>query len=124
VHTGVALVLTNVLSQDANTSTVREYPAIFAAPRLAFRLHHAIAVPATSVPVPDRRANRTDRRKNSRSGRRATDPRSNWRKVAWLFAAYAVYLSIRSLPSTVKTAVPATVERVKKLIKHETTPAS
>ena len=103
---------------------MREYLAIFAATPLAFRLHHAIAVPATSAPVPDRRANRTDRRKNSRSGRRATDPRSNWRKVAWLFAAYAVYLSIRSLPSTVKTAVPKTVERVKKLFKRETTRAA
>ena len=45
---------------------------------------------------------RTDRRKISRSGRRATDPRANWRPVAWLFAEYAAYLSIRSLPSTVQ----------------------
>jgi hypothetical protein len=45
---------------------------------------------------------RTDRRKISRSGRRATDPRINWSRVAWLFAASAAYQSIRSLPSTVR----------------------
>jgi len=38
---------------------------------------------------------------HSRSGRRTTDPHVNWRRVAWLFAAYAIYLSVRSLPSTV-----------------------
>jgi len=45
-----------------------------------------------------------DRRKKSRGGRRATDPRTSWRwrRLAWLFAAYAVYWSVRSLPSTVK----------------------
>ena len=74
------------------------------------------------IPVPDRRApNRSDRRKHSRSGRRASDPRNNWRKIAWLFAAYAAYLSVRSLPEAVKHAVPATVDRVKKLFKRETT---
>jgi len=26
----------------------------------------------------------------------------NWRRLAWLFAVYATYMSIRSLPSTVK----------------------
>jgi hypothetical protein len=26
----------------------------------------------------------------------------NWRRVAWLFAAYALYLSIRKFPATVK----------------------
>jgi len=26
----------------------------------------------------------------------------NWRRIAWLFAAYAVYVSVRSLPTTVK----------------------
>jgi hypothetical protein len=49
-----------------------------------------------------RRATGADRRRYSRSGRRATDPHFNWRRVAWLFAAYAVYLSIRSLPSVVR----------------------
>ena len=46
----------------------------------------------------------TDRRKKSRGGRRTTDPHTSWRwrRLAWLFAAYAVYWSVRSLPSTVK----------------------
>jgi len=50
----------------------------------------------------DRRTTpRADRRKNSRNGRRGTDPRSNnWRRAAWLFGVYAVYLSVRSLPAT------------------------
>jgi hypothetical protein len=48
----------------------------------------------------DRRA-LGDRRAYSRSGRRRSDPRTNWRRVAWLFAAYALYLSVRSLPATV-----------------------
>jgi hypothetical protein len=26
----------------------------------------------------------------------------NWRRIAWLFAAYAVYVSVRSLSTTVK----------------------
>jgi hypothetical protein len=43
-----------------------------------------------------------DRRKNSRGGRRDGDPHTNWRRIAWLFAAYAVYLSVRSLPTTMK----------------------
>jgi hypothetical protein len=61
-------------------------------------------VAQTTIPVPDRRAtaNNNDRRKHSRSGRRKTDPHTNWRRIAWLFAAYAAYLSIRSLPATVK----------------------
>jgi hypothetical protein len=53
--------------------------------------------------MPERRtAVRTDRRKYSRSGRRDDDPHVNWRRWAWLFAAYALFMSIRSLPSTVK----------------------
>jgi hypothetical protein len=53
--------------------------------------------------MPERRAaERSDRRKHSRSGRRAADPRTNWWRLAWLFGAYAVYLSIRSLPATMK----------------------
>jgi len=52
----------------------------------------------------DRRIVGADRRKISRGGRRESDPRTNWRwrRLAWLFAAYAVYLSVRSLPATVK----------------------
>jgi hypothetical protein len=50
----------------------------------------------------ERRATeRSDRRRNSRSGRRATDPHVNWRRIAWLFAMYATILSVRSLPSTI-----------------------
>jgi hypothetical protein len=51
----------------------------------------------------DRRGARSgDRRRNSRSGRRSGDPHVNWRRLGWLFAAYAVYVSVRSLPTTVK----------------------
>jgi hypothetical protein len=53
---------------------------------------------------PDRRVVGADRRKLSRGGRREADPHTSWRwrRLAWLFAAYAVYLSVRSLPATVK----------------------
>jgi hypothetical protein len=44
----------------------------------------------------------------------------NWRRIAWLFAAYAAYLSIRSLTATVRDVVPA---RLKKLFKREETAA-
>jgi hypothetical protein len=51
----------------------------------------------------DRRATeRRDRRKHSRSGRRANDPRVNWRRLTWLFAGYAMYLSLLSLPETIR----------------------
>jgi hypothetical protein len=66
----------------------------------------------TTTASRDRRgAPRGDRRKNSRSGRRAGDPHTNWRRLAWLFAAYATYLSIRSLSATMKRSVPDTVKR-------------
>jgi len=69
-------------------------------------------VPETPIAVPERRAApRGDRRKHSRSGRRAADPHTNWRRLAWLFAAYATYLSIRSLSATMKRSVPVTVKR-------------
>lgn len=56
-----------------------------------------------AVVSPDRRDRpRTDRRKMSRNGRRASDPRVNWRKIAWLFAGYGLFMSIRSLPSTIR----------------------
>jgi len=60
---------------------------------------------------------RGDRRKNSRSGRRAKDPHTNWRRLAWLFGAYAIYLSVRSLPDAVKSlsaalkTLPSTVRK-------------
>ncbi|PYR19057.1 MAG: hypothetical protein DMF98_25040 [Acidobacteria bacterium] len=51
----------------------------------------------------ERRAEgRADRRKSSRSGRRASDPHLNWRRVTWLFAAYGICMSVRSLPATIK----------------------
>ena len=36
-----------------------------------------------------RQMDRGDRRKNSRGGRRTKDPHTNWRRIAWLFAASA-----------------------------------
>jgi hypothetical protein len=61
-------------------------------------------VPAESTtPTPDRRGDiRSDRRKHSRSGRRSRDPQYHWRRLAWLFAGYAIYLSIRTLPATLR----------------------
>ena len=57
----------------------------------------------STTPATERRAAvRSDRRKRSRSGRRARDPQFNWRRIAWLFAGYAIYLSIRSLPATLR----------------------
>jgi len=54
-----------------------------------------------SAPAVERRSSdRPDRRKQSRSGRRASDPHFNWRRLAWLFMAYATFLSLRTLPST------------------------
>jgi hypothetical protein len=80
-----------------------------------------IARVAETPPVTERRvSNSNDRRKYSRSGRRSTDPRVNWRRLAWLFAAYAAYLSVRSLPATVRDVVPA---KLKKLFKREETAA-
>jgi hypothetical protein len=69
-------------------------------------------VPETTTAIPERRAApRGDRRKNSRSGRRTGDPHTNWRRLAWLFAAYATYLSIRSLTARMKRSLPDTVKR-------------
>jgi hypothetical protein len=48
-----------------------------------------------------RDALKSDRRKISRNGRRAADPHKNWRRLAWLFALYATYLSVRSLPARI-----------------------
>jgi hypothetical protein len=55
-----------------------------------------------SVTVERRSLDRRDRRKHSRSGRRADDPRTTWRRVYWLFGAYALYLSVRKIPSTIR----------------------
>jgi hypothetical protein len=43
-----------------------------------------------------------DRRKQPRNGRRGSDPRRNWRRLAWLFAAYIAYVSVRWLPPGVR----------------------
>jgi hypothetical protein len=60
-------------------------------------------ISTSTVPTPDRRvAAGSDRRKHPRSGRRSTDPHVDWRRLAWLFGAYAAYLSIRSLPANVR----------------------
>jgi len=72
---------------------------------VALRLHGAFGVADVQKRVTtDRRQGIGDRRKNSRSGRRTSDPRGEWRwrRIAWLFAAYAAYLSVRSLPETLK----------------------
>jgi len=72
-------------------------------PSVALRLHDLSHVPELKVSNMERRyASGGDRRRRSRSGRRASDPRVNWRRLAWLFAAYAVYVSVRSLPATVR----------------------
>lgn len=68
---------------------------------VALGLHRGARV-TESTPIERRSDERSDRRKNSRSGRRASDPHVNWRRIAWIFAAYAAYLSLRSLPATLK----------------------
>jgi hypothetical protein len=68
---------------------------------LALRLHHSRTV--TQTPATDRRApNRNDRRRHSLNGRRNTDPHTQWRRLAWLFAGYAGYLSFRSVSRAVR----------------------
>jgi len=70
--------------------------------RLALPLHQLPGV-TTETPAADRRLpGRADRRRNSRSGRRKADPHTSWRRVAWLFALYAVYLSVRSVPGALR----------------------
>jgi len=47
----------------------------------------------------------SDRRRHSRSGRRTDDPHVSpwyWRRAALLFAAYVAFLSIRSVPRTLR----------------------
>lgn len=61
-----------------------------------------MAVVAKTSEIDRRGSDRGDRRKYSRSGRRASDPHVNWRRLTWVFAGYALYLSIRSLPETVR----------------------
>jgi len=65
---------------------------------------HLADVVSEKVVASERRTDSVERRKNSRGGRRSGDPHPDWRwrRLAWLFAAYALYLSVRALPSTVK----------------------
>jgi hypothetical protein len=57
---------------------------------------------SSTVPTSDRRrSGSSDRRQHPRNGRRKTDPHVDWRRIAWLFGAYAVYMSVRSLPAHV-----------------------
>jgi hypothetical protein len=85
-----------------------------AQPRLASALHYSAAVAENSTRSSERRGVGSDRRKQSRGGRRATDPRTawRWRRLAFLFAAYAVLWSLRSLPETVKRYVKRTTTPV------------
>jgi len=55
----------------------------------------------------ERRMPGPDRRRRTRSGRRYSDPHVSdwqwrWRRIAWIFAAYAAYLSLRSVPETLR----------------------
>jgi hypothetical protein len=43
-----------------------------------------------------------DRRRHSRNGRRRRDPHTAWRRAAMLFGLYAAYLSVRSIPNTMR----------------------
>jgi hypothetical protein len=62
-----------------------------------------VDVAQSSVPVERRSLDRRDRRKNSRSGRRVNDPHTNnWRRLYWLFGAYALYLSVRKMPAAIR----------------------
>jgi hypothetical protein len=70
---------------------------------VALLLHRSDRV-RVKPPVERRDPGQRDRRRNSRGGRRDNDPHFNWRRLAWLFAAYAMYLSIRALPGTIRRA--------------------
>jgi len=62
-----------------------------------------VALELHPPPAMDRRATpHNDRRKNARNGRRNSDPHRTWRKAAWLFAAYALYLSLRAMPAAIR----------------------
>ncbi|HJZ70875.1 MAG TPA: hypothetical protein VKE51_03995 [Vicinamibacterales bacterium] len=65
----------------------------------------------TTPQIPERRTRSGDRRRNPRNGRRRTDPGTAWRRIAWLFGAYAIFLSIRSLPASMTRSLPDTVKR-------------
>jgi len=107
-------------ASDARFSS--ELPARYSGVPVALR--HGVAEKPL-VPGPDRRlAARGDRRRNSRSGRRTDDPHTNWRRIAWLFAAYAIYLTVCSLPDALKslpTAIKTLPDTVKKMFRKEPT---
>jgi hypothetical protein len=58
-----------------------------------------------TVEIDRRHARVFDRRRHSRNGRRRSDPRSHWRRLAWLLAAYAAYVSLRWLPENVRRLI-------------------
>jgi hypothetical protein len=71
---------------------------------VAFGLHSTADVVKTfssAVPSDRRWSGGPDRRRHSRSGRRKTDPHMDWRRIAWLFGAYAACMSVRSLTANV-----------------------
>jgi hypothetical protein len=74
---------------------------------LASGLHRRRRVSESKTAERRRRERGADRRKHSRSGRRTTDPHghSRWRRLAWMFAGYAAYLSLRSIPAAIRRLI-------------------
>jgi hypothetical protein len=68
----------------------------------AVALKRGVADSLASPPLERRSPGRRDRRKHSRSGRRAQDPHTSWGRVYLLFGAYALYLTVRKLPSSLR----------------------
>ena len=74
---------------------------------LALPLHREARVSNAETSFPERRREPSgpDRRRHSRSGRRSSDPHVStwhWRRIAWLFGAYVTYVSVRTLPTTIR----------------------
>jgi hypothetical protein len=47
----------------------------------------------------------SDRRKQSRNGRRRSDPYRRWRRLVWLIIAYVSYVSLRRLPASMRRLI-------------------
>jgi hypothetical protein len=69
---------------------------------VAVALEAGVAESPSVQSVERRSRDRRDRRRHSRSGRRAQDPHMNWRRIYWFFGAYALFLSLRKLPVTLR----------------------
>jgi len=72
---------------------------------VALRLHRVRPVRASENARNERRdAGNTDRRKHSRSGRRAGDPHTTrrWQRLAWVCAAYGAFIGLRFIPSAIR----------------------